>query len=234
MAFNLRRLHPGPSEPVTVADAYSTTRRPPSGRPWVGLCMIASLDGAIAIEGASAGLGNRNDIDVLLGLRALADVIVVGAGTASGEGYGPPSKPGQRIGVVTNSGKVDLTNDLFTSAAGFLIAPHAAQIDEAACEVLRVGEQRVDLQEAIQRIDTIVPGVAYVQAEGGPTLNAALLAADLVDELDLTISPRVVGTDGPRLTNGEALIDARFSLDQLLMDDEGFVFGRWLRARPRS
>ncbi len=70
--------------------------------------MIASLDGAVAVDGTSGALGNANDREVLLTLRDLADVVLVGAGTASGEGYGPPRKPGLRIGVVTNSGQVDL------------------------------------------------------------------------------------------------------------------------------
>ena len=62
--------------------------------------------------------------------------------------------------------------------------------------------------------------------------NAALLAAGLVDELDLTISPRLAGGDRPRLAaRGAAPLDARLELAHLLVDDEGFVFGRWLR-RP--
>ncbi len=109
----LRRLHPSPAGPTTPAEAYRGERpvappRPPGPRPWVGLCMIASLDGAVAVDGTSGALGNANDREVLLTLRDLADVVLVGAGTARGEGYGPPRTPGLRIGVVTNSGHVDL------------------------------------------------------------------------------------------------------------------------------
>lgn len=193
--------------------------------------MIASLDGAIAVDGTSGALGNANDRQVLLTLRELADVIVVGAGTARGEGYGPPAKPGLRVGVVTNSGSVDLATPLFESGAGFVIAPESAAVDGDAVDVLRAGAERVDLSMAIDRLHTVVPGVRAVQAEGGPTLNAALLEADLIDELDLTLSPRLVGGDSSRVTRGAAAVDARFALAHLLADDEGFVFGRWLRDR---
>jgi riboflavin biosynthesis pyrimidine reductase len=193
--------------------------------------MVASLDGSVVVDGSSGGLGNPNDVDVLIALRAIADVIVVGAGTASGEGYGPPRKPGQRIAVATNRGTIDLDSPLFTSGAGFVLAPHGADIDEDRVEVLRAGHDRLDLHAAIERLHEVVPDVTYVQAEGGPTLNAALAAADVLDELDLTLSPRFVGGDGPRLVNGGDQIDHPFELAHLLLDDDGFVFGRWLRRR---
>ena len=227
----LRRVHPAPHERVTVAEAYTVERVPHDNRPWVGLCMVTSLDGTVAVGGTSGGLGNPNDLQVLLTLRSITDVIVVGAGTVRGEGYGPPKKPGQRIGVVTNRGSVDLDDELFTSGAGFVIAPMAADIDDDRVEVLRAGREVVDLRVAIERLHEIVPGVRYVQAEGGPTLNAALLEADLIDELDLTIASRMSGGTGPRLTRGADEIDHRFDLAHVLVDDDGFVFGRWTRRR---
>lgn len=227
----LRRVHPAPHEPTTVAEAYSVDRTPHGHRPWVGLCMVSSLDGTVSVEGTSSGLGNPNDLDVLLTLRSITDVIVVGAGTVRGEGYGPPRKEGQRIGVVTNRGSVDLDDELFTSGAGFVIAPESAQVDERRVEVLRVGTDSVDLAAAIERLHEVVPGVRYVQTEGGPTLNAALLEADLIDELDLTIASRLSGGTGPRLTSGADEIDRRFDVAHLLVDDDGFVFGRWVRRR---
>ena len=234
MAPQLRRLFPEPATDTTAGEAYAAHRPARSSRagrrPWVSLCMIASLDGAIVVDGRSGPLGNATDRDVLLSLRQFADVVLVGAGTARGEGYGPPGKPGLRVGVVTNSGRVDLGGRLFTSGAGFLIAPESAAVDTTAVEVLRVGSEQVDLAVALSRLDSVVPGVAAVQAEGGPTLNAGLLAADLVDELNLTISPRLVGGDSPRVVHGAPDVDARFELAHLLADDEGFVFGRWLRA----
>jgi len=145
MASQVRRLFPDPAGSTSLREAYNAPRpAQPSAtgtRPWVSLCMIASLDGAIVIDGRSGGLGNPTDHEVLLTLREYADVVLVGAGTARGEGYGPPSKAGLRVGVVTNSGSVDLSRALFTSGAGFVIAPESAAVDSDAVEVLRAGEQ---------------------------------------------------------------------------------------------
>lgn len=225
----LRRLHPSPLTPITIPDAYQAERPAPHDRPWIGLCMVSSLDGSVSIDGTSGGLGNPNDIGVLLALRDIADMVLVGAGTARGEGYGPPRLPGKRIGVVSNSGRVDLTTDLFTSGAGFLIAPNTADIDESSVEVLRAGDTEVDLTLAVARLHHVMPSVRYVQAEGGPHLNGALLAADLIDELDLSLSPRLVGGDGPRLSTGAPENQQRFELAHLLVDDDSFVFTRWVR-----
>jgi riboflavin biosynthesis pyrimidine reductase len=225
----LRRLLPSPAAPITIAEAYDVERRPWPDRPWIGLCMVTSLDGSVSVDGTSGGLGNANDLEVLLTLRDLADIVLVGAGTARGEGYGPPRTPGKRIGVVTNSGRVDLDTDLFTSGSGFLIAPQSADIDESRVQVIRSGDDRVDLAAGVARLHEVLASVRYVQAEGGPSLNGALLTADLIDELDLTVSPRLVGGNGPRLTTGALETERSFELAHLLADDDGFVFSRWVR-----
>lgn len=226
----LRRLLPHPASTISVRAAYDVERPVHPDRPWVGLCMVTSLDGSISVDGASGTLGNPNDLDILLTLRSLADVLVVGAATVTGEGYGPPKKRGQRIGVVTNRGSVDLTSELFTSGAGFVIANEQTDIDDSRVDVLRAGRERVDIAEAISRIGEVVPDVRYVQAEGGAGFNASLLDADLIDELDLTWSPHLVGGEGPRVTNGASEALRRYTLAHLLTDEEGFVFSRWTRA----
>ncbi|HRE03685.1 MAG TPA: hypothetical protein PLV68_20485, partial [Ilumatobacteraceae bacterium] len=70
----MRRIHPEPTGPVTLAEAYDVDRPPPPGRPWVMLCMIASIDGSTAVSGVSGGLGNEADRQLLTTLRGLADV----------------------------------------------------------------------------------------------------------------------------------------------------------------
>lgn len=192
--------------------------------------MVMSLDGSIAMDGVSGTLGNPNDVSILLTLRSIADMILVGSGTVHGEGYGPPKTPGQRLGVVTNSGDVDLEMELFTSGAGFVITNERAEIDERRVDVLRAGHDRVDIAEAVTRLTEIDPGVRHVQAEGGASFNGSLFDADLIDELDLTFSPHLVGGAGPRLTAGATEGLRGFELAHLLTDTEGFVFSRWLRA----
>jgi riboflavin biosynthesis pyrimidine reductase len=226
----LHRILPSPAVEISVREAYTVERLPHADRPWIGLCMVSSLDGSISVDGASGRLGNPNDLDVLLTLRSIADMILVGAGTARGEGYGAPKKVGQRIGVVTNSAAVDLETELFTSGAGFLITHDAADVDDSRVQVIRAGRDHVDIAEAVTRLAEIDPDVTYVQAEGGAGFNGSLFGHDLIDELDLSLSPHLVGGRGPRVTSGADEHLRRFELAHLLVDSEGFVFSRWTRA----
>ncbi len=228
----MRRLLPTPHEDLTVEEAYSAPLGDGStDRPWVQLCMVASLDGSTVVDGVSGGLSSPNDLAVLLRLRSLADVVLVGAGTARGEGYGPPERPGQRIGLVTRSGNVDTSTELFGSGAGFVVTTEEASIDAPdGIEIVRAGTEEVDLAGAIAEIGRRF-GASVIQAEGGPMLNGALADADLIDELDLTASPGVVGGTGPRLTRGGDDVERPFDLVQLVVDDDQFLFQRWRRRR---
>ena len=226
----MHRLLPGPPAPVTIDEAYRAPLGMRTDRPWVGLCMVASIDGSTAVDGASAGLGNANDSAVLKQLRSIADVIIVGAGTARAEGYGPPSKPGQRIGVITASGRVDVDRPLFTSGAGFLITTTTAAIP-ASVDAVRAGDSAVDLVAALSALGTVGVEPRVVQCEGGPSLNGALFARDLVDEINITTSPLVVGGAGARMAAGADVHAHSFELSQLVIDDESFLFSRWLRKR---
>jgi riboflavin biosynthesis pyrimidine reductase len=229
--MTVRRLFPEPAVESSVDESTTALAEPPPDRPWVGLTMIASLDGSISVDGRSGGLGNDTDAAVLSAFRRCADVILVGASTIRVEGYGAPRRAGLRVGVVSRSGRVDTTTPLFTSGAGFLIVPHDAPPSDV--ETLRAGQGDVDLTLALARLGEIVDAPRRVQAEGGASLNAALLAADVLDELDLTVSPRVVGGDGKRLVVGPP-VDRRFQLAQLCIDDDGYVFTRWLRRRQTT
>lgn len=236
MHVPLHQLLPAPACETTLPQAYSGPLGTHPDRPWVGLCMVASLDGSTVVNGASAGLSSPNDSGVLLALRAVADVILVGAGTARGEGYGPPSKNGQRIGVVSGTGSIDPDSELFASGAGFLVTTKNAQLDPAvrSVDTLRVGADQVDLTLAIASITTIVPDAQFIHVEGGSRLNGSMASADLFDEMNLTISPGTVGGDGPRLTTGGIDHTHRFELAQILVDDESFVFSRWRRRQMPS
>ncbi|MEM1332866.1 MAG: dihydrofolate reductase family protein [Actinomycetota bacterium] len=228
----MRLLVPSVTD-TTVDAAYAAPLGGPVGdRPWVQLCMVASLDGSTVVDGASGALSSPNDQAVLLRLRALAQVVLVGAGTAAGEGYGPPSTPGQRIAVVTRSGRLDLDNDLFRSGAAIIVTTTSTDLPDGAADVdvIRAGDSEVDLAEALRRLRAEID-VEVVQAEGGPMLNGALAAADLIDELALTVSPGVVGGDGPRLVRGVNDVERPFDLAQLAVDDEQFLFQRWVRRR---
>lgn len=217
-------------EDVTIEQAYAAPLGLQQDRPWVALCMVASIDGSTVVNGASAKLSSANDSAVMLRLRSLADVVIVGAGTVNAEGYGPPRRTGLRIGVVTASGRIDASTPLFTSGAGFVITTARADIP-SGIDVVRAGEDQVDLEAALTSLGTVCDAPRVVQAEGGPTLNGALFAADLIDEINVTTAPLTVGGTGMRLSAGGPDHAHRFGLQQLLVDDESFVYSRWLRRR---
>lgn len=225
----IRRVFPD-SAATTIADSYAQALDQRSSAPWVGLCMVSSIDGSTVVGGKSSELSSTNDMAVLHGLRSIADVILVGAGTVRGEGYGPPKTPGQRVGVVTASGNVDASLPLFTGGAGFIITTDHAKIADGV-DVIRAGGDNVDLSAVVGRLSEMHPSPSFVQAEGGALLNGALLDADLIDEINLTTSPLCVGGSGPRVTTGAANHTARYELAQMVIDDQTFVFSRWLRKR---
>jgi riboflavin biosynthesis pyrimidine reductase len=228
----MRRLLPEPSDDISVDDAYASALGTRAPAPWVGLCMVASIDGSIAVGGTSAQLSSPTDTAVLARLRQLADVIVVGAGTIRDEGYGAPSKHGQRIGVVTTSGQLDYDSELFSCGAGFVItSDQGARNAPTQVDIVRAGNGGVDLAAAIARLESVAGSADYVQVEGGAALNGAMFAADLIDEINLTTSPATFGGPGPRLATGSPVHRHRFEMAQVAIDDESFVYTRWLRRR---
>ena len=246
----MRRLWPHPGEVEDIAPTVAADARPPwPTRPWLLVNMITSLDGAIAIEGRSGGLGGPADAALFSALRGIADVILVGAGTARAENYGPPrpsaatrrarqdrgQAPAPRLAVVTRSLTLDLAAPLFAEAEErpFIIAPAAAdptRLAEVAkvAEVVLTGEAEVDLTAALAQLRQA--GVAVITSEGGPTLNASLAAEDLIDEWALSVAPRLVGGDAARAVMGAPSVDHRYHLDRLLEGD-GILLSRWLRQR---
>lgn len=247
----MRRLWPEPADEIDVAAMVAAEARPPhEDRPWLLVNMIASVDGAITVDGRSGGLGRPADKAMFSALRAMADVVLAGARTVRHEGYGP-SRPraevrqarlarGQaeapRIALVTRSLELDLNSPLFTEGDSRPIvltcesspAGRRAEIAEVA-EVILAGDAAVDLGIALRELGAL--GADVVTCEGGPTLNGELVAADLVDEWALTVSPLLVGGEAMRSIQGQPLAaPLPLRLDRLAEGD-GLLLGRWLRDR---
>ena len=195
-------------------------------RPMIGLCMVMSLDGSTVVQGNSRALSGDADRSILVGLRSLADVIVVGSSTVRIDDYGPPSRKELRVGVVSRTGNLDLTTPLFTSGAGFLIIPEDAPTPlNPSITCIRAGRGSVDFAAAMCQLDG-----TFIQLEGGPGLNASMAQADLIDEINLTISPNVAANNEPRLLSEASPILKRFTLSHILEED-GFLFLRYTRNR---
>jgi riboflavin biosynthesis pyrimidine reductase len=191
--LSLERVWPDPA-PVTPEELVASQSTAPDGRPLVSAVMVASLDGRAAVAGSSRPLGGEHDLRLLLALRASADALLVGPGTVRAEGYGPLPCP-----AVLVSRSFDLPWEAGLFAAPDLpvlvyTGPTAGEPPAvaAAVEVVRMDEPSLGAVLA----DLHARGVRRLLCEGGPRLNRALLAAGLLDELFLTLSPLVTGDDG--------------------------------------
>ncbi len=229
----MRRLLPSYDEDVDLLEAY----RYPEDRPWVRANMVASLDGSAVRDGRSEGLSGPADQQVFAVLRGLADVVLVGAGTARTEGYRAlRPKPsyadlrdslGQRPAPVLAlvSGRLDLdpAGQLFHGGGERTVVVTSEASDPGArarlaevAEVVVTGASGVDLAAALDEL--AARGLGRVLCEGGPTLLADLVAAGRLDELCLTLSPQLVGGSGSRILAGRPL-ETGFALGHLLEDD---------------
>ena len=201
---------------------------PTIDRPWVRSNFVATIDGAAhGADGVSGGLGGDADRQVFDVLRALADVVLVGAGTARDEGYGPADVP---IAVVSR--RLDVPETLLVP--GTLVvttadAP-AGRLDElrAVVDVIALGEGAIDwpavLAELAER------GLHRVLCEGGPSLHGELVTHDLVDEICLTVAPVLASGSAPRIAHATDAVDRPMTLGHAIAADD-VLLTRWVRAR---
>lgn len=235
--------------------AYPDPAARPS-QPWVRANMITSVDGAVSVGGKSGGLSGAADRLVFSVLRSLADVILVGAGTARAERYGqirasqvwtqlragrPVTPP---IAVVTRRLDLDLDGRLLAEGDGLartiVLTTQSAPPERRAAaartaDVIIAGDQDVTATAAIAALAAL--GQHQILAEGGPTLLGQLAAGNLLDEFCLTVSPGIEGGHSGRIIaapggspDGSAGLTG-LRLDSLL-EDGGHLFCRYLRAEP--
>jgi len=170
--------------------------------------MIISQDGHfVGPSDSSRDLTGESDLKLLLLLRALSDVVLVGANTARNENYRQPKardefaflnrKP-PRLAVVSSSLEFDLDTPLFNGGQEPTIVFNVGTTAPSA-ELLRIAHVIQLTADAASSFATNLIanlfelGLSRVTCEGGPSLLAQLLKADVIDEYDLTISPLTVG-----------------------------------------
>ncbi|WP_242906689.1 dihydrofolate reductase family protein [Actinomadura terrae] len=229
----MRRLHPEPAASVDPYDAYGDA-------PGLRVGMVVSADGsATDAEGWTDGLGGAADFRVFRTLRALADAILVGAGTVRTGRLGParlrPDLRARRGGppapivVVSRSLDLDWSLPLFTEAETPTIVvttERARSGVPSGIGVVAAGEDEIDLPAAIRALREDL-GHERLLCEGGPALSTALVRASLVDELCLNIAPVLLG--GPRHTRLLGGLAAEVPLEPAaLYLDEGVLFVRYL------
>lgn len=243
----MRQLLPEPLDSVDPFAHHAAAHRPtPADRPWVLLNMVASLDGATAVDGVSGDLGGEADRIVFSAIRALPDVILAAAGTVRADGYGPPRTPASRrteresrgqsgyprIAIASRSLELDETAPLFTATP---TRPIVYTVEDAPAERIRALEPVADVIRfdgevtASGIVDHLASiGVRTVLLEGGPSLNGAFLDEDLIDELNLTIAPSLVGGTAARVVTLAHQCIRSMRLAHL-WEDDGVLLGRYVR-----
>jgi riboflavin-specific deaminase-like protein len=242
----MRRLLPDPG-PTTVSEQLETYRpweEPHQDRPFVAMNFVATVDGRATIEGRSGPIGSDTDTAMLARLRTRFDAVMIGAGTMRTERYGRlAAKPEtrerrERAGLAAEplmvlvSGRLDLPWDapLFTEEGGRVLVFTATEAEPpevaASMQVVR-HEGAVNLTEALRHLRR-EQGVRALISEGGPHLHDQMQADGLVDDLFLTIAPKLSGGEAPRIIEGPlpGVVDLELAW---LLEEEGELFARYRR-----
>ncbi|WP_405528330.1 pyrimidine reductase family protein [Streptomyces avidinii] len=262
----MRRLFPvtdqtsaSPRDPADLADrewsldelaeAYAYPELAADGH-WLRANMVSTLDGAAQHDGRSQPISGETDMRIFGTLRALADVVVVGAETVRQEGYRPArareafaarraaSGQGQApaIAVVTASLDLDFSLPLFTSplvptlvvTGAAAPAARVAEAVRAGAEVVVAGEGAgVDTARAVREL--AARGLRRQLTEGGPRLLGQFVAADALDELCLTISPMLAAGGAQRIAGGPSVTVPHRLAPACVLEEAGFLFTSYRR-----
>ena len=244
--MNFRQLFPGPAELPLAAfvDVLASLRDRASGRPYTLANFVASVDGRATIGGRSAPLSNSTDRALFHVLREAVDAVMAGTGTLAVERYGrmikDPAARQRRLDrglgpeplaiVISRSGQIPYEIPLFAEPEARIVEFTGATAPRpvaAQRELVSLEPGEVNLRAAMARLRSEF-GVRTLLCEGGPTLFGALVAEGLVDELFLTVAPKLVGGDSnPAILTGPPLPEpARLELRSAL-EREGSLFLRF-------
>lgn len=194
----------------------------PSERPYTVANFVSSVDGRAAIGGRSGPLSNEGDRALFHALREQVDAVMAGTRTVGVERYGrlirdPDSRrrraerglrPEPLAVVVSRSGEIPYESALFSEPEARIVEFTGARVPRpvaAQRELVSLEPDEVTLTR-VMRLLRVKFGVRTLLCEGGPTLFGALVAEDLVDELFLTVSPKLAGGENnPAILTGPPL-----------------------------
>ena len=241
----INRAWPGPVvDPLDHAGLAALYGRP--GLAGLRVNFVTSIDGAVTLDGYSEGLSGEPDKRVFDVLRMLCDALLVGAGTLRHEGYGP-LRLGDRqrawrreqgldeqptLVVVSGSLRLDPALPAFTEAP---VRPLVLTHEQASAppgltdvaDLLRYGTDVVDLGAGLAELRR--RGLRQLLCEGGPVLFGTLTAADLVDEVCLTVAPLLTGPGAGRITAGLPCPPRPMALKSVLTSGDGMLLLRYTR-----
>jgi 5-amino-6-(5-phosphoribosylamino)uracil reductase len=245
-------IPPGPAAPP---EAFYTglelDARAPADRPYIVANFIASADGKATAEGRTAPLGSPGDRAAFHLLRTEVDAVLAGTRTMFIENYGRLAKntdlselrvragrAPQPLGVViSRSGTIPFDIPLFADDASHVVvyAPAGTDIPQTAAQVTvhELPEGDEGLAEVMRSLRADHE-VRSLLCEGGPSLFSALVLDGLVDELFLTVAPKLVGGDGMTITTGRPLDELADLRLVYALEQDGTLFLRYASARGGS
>ncbi|HEY4606021.1 MAG TPA: dihydrofolate reductase family protein [Acidimicrobiia bacterium] len=241
----LRSIAPGGQPVDDLLGLYMGDERKAGGRPWLLVNFISSADGGTAIGGKSSSLGDDDDKAVFQALRAVPDVILVGSGTVEAEDYRPVLLDEERrerrlaaglnevpvLGIVSGRLSFDPEARVFSDPEHRPMVITGPDADPAKLAMLGDSADVVFLDDVTPaNIMERLGAATVILCEGGPTLVGQFVASRMVDELNLTIAPTMIGGRSARIAHGppaDPPLDMR--LDRALIGDRS-LFLRYLRA----
>src|SRR3954466_9948699 len=220
----------GPTPAATVAEHVALRGELPTDRAYVRLNMVSSADGGTALSGVSGGLGNSDDHAVFSALRGTADAVLVGMATVVDEQYHAPGESDPPVLVIARRPDISGDPKLFATMRATLVLPEDADEPPEGVPTLRAGTGgQVDLAQ----VTRLLAGQVVIM-EGGPSLAGSMVALGLIDELFLTVAPRVIAGMSARVTHGLNADPAPWNFEHGFVDEEGFLFLRYAKPAARA
>ncbi len=241
----LRRLLPEPG--MLTADelvrAWRPWELPPAARPHIAVNMVHTADGRAAVFGRTGPISSLADRQIFHALRTRVDAIMVGAGTLRVERYGrmvpDAGRREQRRAAgladdplaIVVSGSLDVPADLpllqDPASRVVIITASERSLEGVRADVQYLRFATVDLGAALAQLRT-EHGVRAILCEGGPHLNATLLAEGLLDELFLTTVPALAGAAGELSIMDGAALETPLALTlRWMLEHDGELFARY-------
>ena len=256
----LLRLFPEPTARLSVEEVYANLDLPPGepGRPYTVINAVGTLDGRGAVGGKSTPIGSAVDHRLMRNIRANVDAVLVGAGTLRSEDLTltvdePLTQRRRERGlkeqplsiILTGSGEIPADRKIFQAGGGDVLVFAGANASQENLEKLPEVTIRTSTDTIFPEPEKILEtlakefGVRRLLVEGGPTMNHSFLGAWLVDEVFLTIVPKIVGGDPRSLVDAEPLPQDATSpiLDSIYLSDYSELYLRYRlthRLGPRE
>ena len=231
-------------DPIDLLELQMGYRRARSDGPWVMGNFVTTIDGAAVVDGGSTAINDEDDLEMFAAIRAVPDFIVVGAGTVRAENYGPVELDEERRQKRREAGLGDVPH-LVVVTRSLDLEPEMRVFSnpERRVTILTTDDAPADRFDALSEVADVVSlrGTApedllhymrmakVVLCEGGPSLMGQFVAARLIDELSLTISPLLAAGDARRMATGPAANPPlEMRIDRILHGDRS-LFLRYVR-----